>query len=578
VLVLAMFAAIGIRLVELQLTDGPAYAATGLANRLQTVLLPASRGAIYDRNGAVLAHSVEARLIYADPELVVNPERVAAALQPLLGVPASELADRMRPRALPDGGPSRFEWLARGVDIAVAEEIMALNLPGIGIDTDERRIVPGNDLAASLIGFTSTDLSGPDGLEGLEVEFDELLRGVDGQRTYEYAGEDLATGEPGQGETADLEIAGGYRTETAPRPGSDLQLTLDMDVQYEVQRLLAERLRQAGATFGTAVLLDARTGEVLAQASYPTYNAADPLSAPPEERVDAATSLVFDPGSAHKPIVFGAALEEGVIAPGDSLVINPTIRKGDETFSDTTWHPPGTRMSLPALLAFSSNVGTITIADELGKDKLYEYQQAFGLGAATEVGMPGEASGALLAPPDWSGSSYGSVPIGHSVDATALQLAAAYATIANDGLWVQPQLVRAVVAPDGTETLAEPATRQVLSPENAAYLRELMEAVVTVPNATGQGAAIEGYRVAGKTGTGALVRDGRYAAGNVSSFIGMAPADNPRYVLAVSAHQAGGSVVTATFQEMMGFALQHYRVPPSTTEPPTFDLYPTRAR
>ncbi|HLU33805.1 MAG TPA: penicillin-binding protein 2 [Natronosporangium sp.] len=564
-LVLAMFAALGIRLIELQITEGSAYAASGLATRLQTVTLPAARGAIYDRNGDVLAHSVEARLVYADPELVSDPREVAETLQPYLDVPAAELLERMRPRLLDDGEPSRYQWLARGVDIAVADQIMALKLPGIGVHYDERRHVPGNDLAANLIGFTSDDLTGPAGLEGLEAQFDEVLRGVDGQRTYER----------GEGITAELEIAGGYRIETPPQPGSDLRLTVDMDVQYEVQRILTERLAGTGAPFGAAVLLDARTGEVLAMASYPGFDAADPYSAPAEHRRNVATSVVFDPGSAHKPIVFGAALEEGVISPGESLVINPTINKGDQTFSDVVWHPPGTRLSQAAMLAYSSNVGTIMVADRLGSDRLYAYQRAFGLGEVTGVGMPGEAAGALLAPEDWYGSSYGSVPIGHSVDVTVLQLAAAYGAIANDGVWVQPRLVQAVIAPDGEEQpLAEPATRRVLSPDTAAYLRQLLEAVVTVPNATGRGAAVENYRVAGKTGTGALVVDGEYADGAVSSFIGMAPADQPRYVLAVSAYQADTDTVTGAFRDMMSFALQHYRVPPAETGPPVFELYP----
>jgi cell division protein FtsI (penicillin-binding protein 3) len=564
-LALALFAVIGMRLVEMQLTDGPAYAASGLQDRLQTVTLPAARGAIYDRAGAVLAHSVEARFVYADPELVVDPQRTAVELQPLLGVPASELAELMRQQVLQDGSPARFVWLARGVDTAVAEQIIALNLPGIGVEQDERRLVPGNDLAANLIGFTGTDLVG---LEGLEAQFDDVLRGVDGMRTYES----------GQGASLDREIPGGYRVETAPRPGSDLRLTIDMDLQYEVQRALAEQLRAAEATFGAAVVLDPRTGEVLAQASYPTYNAADPASVPDTSRVDAASSIVFDPGSAHKPLVFGAALQEGVIAPGDTLVVDPTITKGDQVFADAIPHPPGTELTLPAIVAFSSNVGTIMVADALGSDKLYEYQQAFGLGTPTGLGLPGEAAGALLAPEQWYGSSYGSVPIGHSVDVTALQLVAAYGAIANDGVWVQPQLVQAVVAPDGVETLAnDPASRRVLSAGNAAYLRELLEAVVTVPGGTGQAAAVPDYRVAGKTGTGKLVVDGEYAAGDVATFVGMAPADHPRYVIAVVAHTprgGGGEVAGPAFREMMGFTLSHYRVPPATGEPPEYRLYP----
>jgi cell division protein FtsI (penicillin-binding protein 3) len=562
-LALSLLAVLGVRLIELQLTDGPAYAASGLANRLQSVVLPAPRGAIYDRHGAVLAHSIEARFVFADPELVVDPEYNAAQLAPLLGIPAPELADQMRPRIRDNGEMSRFEWLARGVDLDTARAVMAMNLSGIGVDRDERRHVPGNDLAANLIGFTGTDLAG---LAGLEAHFDQVLRGTNGRRTFET----------GLGGRLARQIPGGYLVETPAQPGSHLRLTIDADLQYEVQRILADWLSGTGASFGAAVVLDTRTFEVLGQASYPGYNAADPLRASEQQRRDAATAIVFDPGSAHKPLVLGAALQEGTVASDSSVVVDPTIQKGDVTFQDFGhWHPPGTRLTLPAIMAFSSNVGTIRIADQLGPEALHRYQQAFGLGERTGV-MPGEAPGALLAPADWSGSSYGSVPIGHSVDVTTLQLAAAYGVIANDGAWMRPSLVKSVIEADGSESpAAEPETRRVLSPQIAAQLREMMEAVVAVPGATGTAAAVDGYRVAGKTGTGKLVVDGEYAVGNVASFFGMAPAEAPRFVVAVVAHlpEGGGEVAGPAFQEMMGFALKHYRVPPSSTGPPDFELY-----
>jgi cell division protein FtsI (penicillin-binding protein 3) len=564
-LALALFAVLGLRLVELQVTEGPAFAASGLESRLHSVVLPAPRGSIYDRHGATLAHSIEARFVFADPELVVDPDDYAVKLAPLLDVPVADLAAKMRPRVRDDGQRSRFEWLARGVDIRIAEQVMALNLQGIGVDRDERRHVPGNDLAANLIGFAGADLVG---LAGVEASFDELLRGVHGRRVFES----------GQGGQLAREIPGGYRVETPAQPGSHLRLTIDADLQYEIQHILAERMDTAGATFAAAVVLDARTFEVLAQASFPGYNAADPLAVPEGQRGDAATTVVFDPGSVHKPIVFAAALEERVLGRDSTVTVDPTIRKGDVTFHDVgRWHPAGTEMTLPAIMAYSSNVGTIRIADLVGKETLYAYQRAFGLGAATGVGLPGEAPGGLLAPAAWSGSSYGSVPIGHSVDTTVLQLATAYGVIANDGTWVRPSLVQAVINPDGTERpYAPPERRQVISAENAGHLREILEAVVTVPGATGTAAAVDGYRVAGKTGTGKLVVDGAYAQGDVASFVGMAPAEAPRYVVAVVAHTprgGGGEVASPVFQEMMSVALRHYRVPPSTTRVPDFALY-----
>ncbi|MER7456572.1 penicillin-binding protein 2 [Micromonospora sp. NPDC126480] len=562
-LALTLFAVIGIRLVVLQAVESPAYADAGLADRLRTVVLPAPRGAIYDRDGAALAHSVEARYVYADPTLVKDPGVTARALSPLLGIPASQLAEKMQRRTLPGGIESQFEYLARGVDVDRARQIMALKLPGINVNRDERREVPGDDLAANLIGFTSPDMTG---LEGLEARYDELLAGKDGKRVYEVGLGDLAA-----------PIPGGYSETTRAKPGSSLQLTIDRDLQYQVQVLLAERMGQVKGSTGAAIVLEVGTGEVLAQASYPTYNAADPLDSQPTEREDVATGFVVDPGSVHKAITFGAALQEGVITPDTTLPIANGIKMGDTWFADT--HPAGgKRMSLPGMMAYSSNVGTITIADQLGQERLIDYQKRFGLGEPTGVGMPGEASGRLLPADEWSGSSYGSVPIGHSVDATPLQMAAAYATVANDGTYVQPRLVKEIIGPDGKRTKPDPPqTRKVLSPDIAAELRTILEAVTTVDGATGLAAAVPGYRVAGKTGTGWRLVDGRKQPGEVASFIGMAPAEKPRYVIAVFAHTpggGGGDIAAPAFRDMMQFALRHYRVPPSAAAAPKFQVFP----
>ncbi|AVT32712.1 penicillin-binding protein 2 [Plantactinospora sp. BC1] len=562
-LALAMFTTIGIRLVALQVVDAPEYDGGGVGDRLRTVVLPAPRGAIYDRSGAALAQSVEARYVYADPELVEDPARTAAALSPLLGIAPSKLAEEMRKRKRPDGRPSNFEYLARSVEVGTAEKIMDLNLAGIGTGRDERREVPGGDLAANLLGFTSQDRVG---LEGIEARYDELLRGVNGEREYEV----------GKGELA-AEIPGGYSRVTPARPGSSLQLTIDRDLQFMVQRILAKRMQEVNGTTGAAVVLDVRTGEVLAQASYPTYDAADWRKYDASDRNDAATSFVVDPGSVHKAIIFGAGLEEGVITPETAWPTPYSIRKGDQKFRDTH-NAQGRRLSVAGMLGFSSNVGTIRVADRLGAEKVYEYQLRFGLGRPTGEGVLGEASGRVLKPSEYSGSTYGSVPIGHSVDVTPLQMAAAYAAIANDGTWVQPHLVREIIGPDGKrKPVPAPQTRQVLRPETAAALRTLLEAPVNIEGGTARQAAIKGYRVAGKTGTGSRVVDGRYAPGEVASFIGMDQADDPRYVIAVFAHTpsgGGGDVSAPAFKEMMEFVLAHYRVPATGTAPPKFVVYP----
>ncbi len=569
-LALGLFATIGIRLVFLQTVTTPAYADGGLPSRLAVVELPAPRGAIYDFQGAPLAHSVEARYVYADPTLVKDRFATAKLLSPLLGVPASELADRMKERTLPGTTrKSQFAYLARGVEIDKAKQIMALDLAGINVHRDERREVPGGDLAANLIGFVSQDMVG---LEGLEAKYDDLLEGQAGKRTYEVGQGDLAA-----------PIPGGYSLTTPAKPGGSLQLTIDRDLQFMTQRILSTQMAQTRGSIGAAVIIKVDTGEVLAQASYPGYNAADPEKVnSPRDREDAATSFIVDPGSIHKAITYGAALQEGVISPDTTFPVANTIRRGDTVFADT--HPAsGRRMSIPGMLAFSSNVGTIKIADRLGRDRLIDYQKRFGLGQATGEGMPGEAPGRLLPADQWSGSSYGSVPIGHSVDATPLQMAAAYNAIANNGTYVQPHLIKSVIDAKGKRTPSPaPVTRSVLSPQNAAALRTMLEAVTTVDGpdgrATGLAAAVPGYRVAGKTGTGLRYDNGVKQPGEVGSFIGMAPAEQPRYVVAVfvwSPGGEGGAVAAPAFREMMGFTLRHYRVPPSATNrSPKFEVFP----
>nr|WP_205860953.1 penicillin-binding protein 2 [Planosporangium flavigriseum] len=563
VLILAIFVVISGRLVELQLIDAKAYAARGLVNRIERVPLPAPRGTIYDRDRNILAHSVEARLVYADPGMVEDPQAAARQLAPLLGKPVSELLPKLVKHAREDGTPVRFEYLARGVDVAVGEKVDALKLAGVVVNSDERRDVPGHDLAANLIGFTGYDLRGA---AGLEFQYDRDLRGVPGERAFEVGGGEVKA-----------EIPGGYRVETPARPGSSLQLTINSDLQFRVYSVLSQQMKKINADFGSAVVLDVKTGEVLAQASYPGYDAAEPMKAQPKQRLDANTDLVVDPGSVSKVIALGGALQEGVVKTDTAIPVGPAIRKGDTTYRDTHPFPEGTRLTLPGILAYSSNVGTIRIADQLGPQKLYEYQRKFGLGKATGEGLPGEASGLIQPPENWSGSSYGSIPIGMGISTTPLQMAAVYAAIANGGVWVQPHLVKAKVSAEGQVTPAPaPRTQRVLSTQTADALRQMLEAVVTVEDATGRKAAVPGYRVAGKTGTGQFVGpNGKYVSGEVGSFIGMAPADAPRYVIAVFAHTPkgeGGTVAAPAFSDMMAFALGQSRVPPSATPPPSFRI------
>jgi cell division protein FtsI (penicillin-binding protein 3) len=565
-LVMVLFLVIAGRLVEFQFLDASTLAAEGLADRLQPVDLLAPRGSILDRDGAVLAGSAEARYVFADPSKVENPETTADALSPLLGVPRSELLPKLAPHTRSDGTNVLFEYLARGVPVAIGDSVSALGLHGIGVRRDETRVVPGHDLAANLIGFTGRDMQG---LAGIEASYNDVLRGVNGTRSFEVGQEKV---------NLDHEIPGGYHEETPAKPGSSVQLTIDRDLQFDVQRILAAKMAQAKAYSGAAVVLDVRTGEVLAQASYPLYDAANPLVSQPGDRGDMASTLAVDPGSVHKAIVFAGCLQEGLVTPNDTVLVGPSITKGTTTYVDT--HPQYTprAMTLPGILAWSSNVGTITLADKLGADKLYQYQRAFGLGDPIDEGLPGESAGLVQPPANWSAESHGSIPIGMGVSVTPLQMTAVYAAIANGGVYVRPHLVQSIVAPDGTVTPAAAApTRRVISAENAAALRTMLEAVVTLPGATGLSGAVKDYRVAGKTGTGKLVRNGQYADGEVASFIGMAPAEAPRYVIGVFAYTPGGNggvVAGPAFSEMMEQTLLHYRVAPTGTPVPKLSVFP----
>ncbi len=566
-LVMALFLLLAGRLVTLQMTDAGQIARTGLASRLAKETLFAPRGTIYDANHNVLAQSVEARYVFADPSRIKAKylDQTVIALRDLLGIPVSELMPKLTRTTRDDGSKDEFEYLKRGVSIADADKISALNIEGIGVGRDEIRVQPGNDLAANLIGYTGADGLGKQGLESSE---DSLLAGVDGQRTYEVGNGALGT-----------QIPGGYEEVKAAHPGSSVQLTVDRDVQFMAQQILLQQMTKVNAAWACAVVLDIKTGDIRAQASYPTYSAANPDGSTAAQQTDNCSQTVADPGSVHKVVTLGAALQTGYLTANSTVPVCPTINRGGTTFRDT--HPLncGTRLTIPGILAYSSNVGAITVGSLMGDKEpqiIYDYQRLYGLGSATNEGMPNEAPGLLQKPDGWSGSSYGSVPIGDGVSATPLQMAAVYATIANNGVYVTPRLIDSTIAADGTVTQCPAsATHQVLSAQNAGILRQDLEAVLTVPGGTGHSAAIPGYRVAGKTGTGQFVGpDGTYLPGTVASFIGMAPADAPRYVVAIFAYtpggDEGGKAAAPAFKDLMSFTLGHYHVPPTGTNSPTF--------
>ena len=560
VLLLAGLAAVGVRLIQIQTFDGAAWAASATDQRLYKEVLQAPRGAILDREGATLAQTVQAVTIFADPKLVTDPAGTAAALAKPLGVPQSVLRAKMAKKLNDAGREIRFVYLARRLDPEVGQVVAKLDLAGIGQEQEDRRDVPGHNLAANVIGFTGADGTG---LGGVEARYDDVLAGKDGTHSYEVGGGGAA-------------IPGGVDHTVAAQPGSDVQLTLDRDLQFETQRILTGQMKRVRGYTGTAVVLDAKTGEALAMASYPTFDAADVSTSSAASRLDLATGAVVEPGSVHKAITMAAGLETGVIKPDTVLPVSPTVTKGGTTFRDTHQHKGTVKMTLQGILAQSSNTGTIEVADKVGAQRLYDFQRKFGLGKRTNVGLPGESAGIVQPPSNWSGPSYGGVPIGLGVAVTPLQMASAYQAIANDGVRIAPRVIRGTTDPDGRFSAAPaPERTRVMSAANAAALRRMLEAVPSAEG-TAPAAAIDGYRVAGKTGTGQRVLDNKYLPGNVASFIGMAPADKPRFVVAVFVHSpagVGGAIAGPAFHDLMSFTLRHFDVPPTGSKAPPIRLY-----
>ncbi len=356
-----------------------------------------------------------------------------------------------------------------------------------------------------------------------------------------------------------------------------MQLTLDQDLQFTAQRALADAVAKVRAKSGQLVVLDARSGEVLAMATAPTYDAQRPSASDPARRANPAVQAPFEPGSANKVVTFAAALDRGTIRPDTPMLVPDSYRVADRYVHDAWSHEP-TRWTATGVLAKSSNVGTLMIAnDRVGPAAFYDYLRRFGIGTPTGIELPGESGGILPRPQEWSGTTFGNLPIGQGVSMTALQLAGMYQAVANDGVRITPRIVRSVVAPDGTATPGPAATRtKVVSPQAARTVRGMLEAVVG-EDGTAPRAAIDGYRVAGKTGTAQKPNPACrcYAGGGYwATFAGMAPADDPQLVISVVIDEAvggghGGAVAGPLFRDVMSYALTARKVAPTGTRGPT---------
>jgi cell division protein FtsI (penicillin-binding protein 3) len=543
VVVLVAFSGIGARLVQLQGLDAARYRALARAQRITGVTIPAERGAVFDRSGASLALSVPAASVYADPRRIDDPAGVAARLAPMVGVDADRLRGELARR------DRAFVWVARKVDAATRRRVAAAALPGVGFVEERKRHYPAGPLAAPVLGFVGTD---DQGLAGLEAAYDEVLSGRPGRRVDEV-------------DPRGRVIPDGSRVVEQARRGTDLVLTLDRALQYEVERILREQVAAAGALSGMAVVRDVRTGDVLVMA---TVAGAHAPGAGGDDRGalrNAPLVTVFEPGSTAKVIPIAAAMERGLVRPEDTFVVPDAIRVADGVYRDHEPHPTEV-LSVRQILGRSSNVGTILVARRLGPDGLDSALRRFGLGRPTGLAFPGEAAGIVPARRDYTGTSMGSLPVGYGVAVTAMQMVDVYATIANGGRFVPPRLVEAEIGPDGRRRARPRApARRVLSERTSAALTDMLTTVVE--EGTGRLAAVPGYRIAGKTGTARKVP---YATSQryMASFAGFAPAARPRYAAIVvlevpeDRRYYGGEAAAPAFARILAATLASGRVAP----------------
>lgn len=554
-----LFVVVTARLVQIQVVQAEPLELLGAKQRIRKIELPARRGAIFDRTMAPLAVSTEARAIYANPRLVEDPDGVAALLSPLLDVDAEVLAARLRRDV-------SFVYLARAVDPGVAEQVSALGIPAVAHVEESRRSYPAGPLAGQLLGFVGVDGAG---LSGLESKFDALLRGKAGLQVVEQ-------------DPAGRPIPQGRSRLVDPVPGRGVALTVDRDVQYFAETSLARGAAATKARSGTAIVLDVRTGDVLAMANWPALDPNRFEDVEPYQRRNRAVTDSYEPGSVNKVITAAGAIEERLVKPSTKLTVPDHLRVANKTFRDYEPHRTE-KLTYAEALSRSSNVGTIKVALKLGRERLYKYLERFGLGEQTGIEFPGESPGILMQPADWWSTSIGTIPIGQGIAVTPLQIASVYATVANDGVRVQPRLVRGIVGEDGTLVESErPKRRRVVRSYTAAQLRAMLIGVVE--DGTGARAQIPGYLVGGKTGTARVPRTDRrgYSRDIVTTFVGMAPADDPRLVVLVSLDNPRPRVSALTaapvFREIMQFSLGALGVRPTVEVPDAARLDQKKAR
>jgi len=525
-------------------------AAAAAEKRTRTLILPAQRGEITDRNGAPLAITVDARDITVDQTMVTDPVATANAISQVTGADITTLIPELT-------GERRFNYVLKKITPEQWNKLKQLKLPGIFSEKTTKRIYPSNTLAASTIGFVGGEGKG---LAGLEYGFESELAGSQGEVTVEIS----AGGRP---------LPSGIASEKKSVPGMGIRLTIDRDLQFVAEQSLAARVQFAQADSGTLVAISPKTGKILALATYPTFDANYPSEAQPGVTVNHALVDAYEPGSTAKVMTMAGLLNEGVASPTTPFTIPPVLKRNGKTFNDSEPHPT-LKLTMTGVLAKSSNIGTIQAAELIGAEKFNDYLTKFGVGQETGMQFPGESKGRLPKLEKWSGTSFPTFAFGQGYMVSAVQIASMYATIANDGVRMNPSLIEGYVMPNGEYQTSAPTTRtEVMSVAAAKTLREMMETVVS-DEGTAPLAEIPGYRVAGKTGTAEVVDPicKCYSNDVIASFIGMAPAENPEIVVAVAIHKPrngrwGGSLAGPVFKEVAQYSLKQLNIPPSNGKP-----------
>ena len=557
----------GLRLIEIQAVRASGYVEKANNELSKSATLLAPRGTIYDIDGIELARSISAMNIAVDQTVVNDPTAAANVVAPILGMSAADLlpdlvGERRYVLIVKNISPEKWRQVYQAIgdyNSKVLKEVGGLS-KRIGGFVPERSYIrdyPSGKLTSSLVGIINDQGVGA---SGIESSLNGVLAGVNGK--YVYAN--------GRGNI----IPGSERVSVEAKSGTGVRLTIDRDVQWVAQNAINQAVASSRAASGTVIVMDPKTGAILAQASAPTFDPNLSSSITLEKLRNPAVQEVYEPGSTGKVITVAAAMEEGLITPETVFTIPYSMKVSDGVFSDHEKHPTQ-RLTTTGLLAVSSNTGSIKIGQKLGKDNLYKYLTKFGIGQSTNSKLPGESAGILHPVKNWSGTSLPTISFGQGYSLTAMQSTSVFATIANNGVRVKPSILAGVVDESGkyTPAVANESTR-VLSEQTAINMRAMMENVVS-KNGTAPSAAIDGYRVAGKTGTAERYNTAcRCYSGYTASFIGFAPADQPKYVVSVTIQDPkgmhwGGVLAGPVFKKVMGFVLQNQRISP-TPETKTF--------